>query len=233
MLSNRNVLVAVIAAVLLAGCNKDAAPEPVPAADAPTPATVEPPEPVTSGSAPAGELPPADDAADAPEATPFDVATVPVSDIALGDWPYIAAPDGYELRNTRTLDLSQVPFWTGEMLQPVEGKVFEARVRETGEKSYSRFEVLKRFDEALTALGAQKITTSEVPRAVIDTDLPKNFGVEFNTGAGGYYGNQEVSTYVLRQTDRVVWFKVYSDGNNGSLLIAESGDVPAGAPAAG
>ena len=57
---------------------------------------------------------------------------------------------------------------------------------------------------------------------MLKEQLPEDFGVEFNTGAGGYYGNQEVSTYVLRHADQVTWFKVYSDTNSASLLIAET-----------
>ncbi len=55
-----------------------------------------------------------------------------------------------------------------------------------------------------------------------EDELPDDFGVEFNAGAGGYYRSQELSTYVLRQADRVVWFKVYSGTKDGSLLIAET-----------
>lgn len=229
MRTNRTVLPAALAAaVMLAACTGDAEPAPAEAA----PDVVAAPDAAPAAEAPAPE--PAGQTAATPpqDVAPFDVASVPVSSGDLGEWPYVAAPEGYEFRSARTLDLSQVPFWTGQALQPVEGKVFEARIRETGEKSYSRFEVLKRLDQALTALGAQKITTSEVPRDVIREQLPKNFGVEFNAGAGGYYGNEEVSTYVLRQANRVVWYKIYSDGNGGSVLIAESEDVPAATPPA-
>lgn len=230
MLSNRTLLVAALAAVTLAGCTRDAAPDSTtaaPSAADPAPAAAVPGAEMQTPPAEPAPAAPAGDATSTAEVAPFDVASVPVSEAVLAEWPYVAAPDGYAFDRARTLDLSQVPFWTGQALQPVEGKVFEARIRAVGEKSHSRFEVLKRFDQALTALGAHKITTSEVPADVIRDQLPKNFGVEFNTGAGGYYGGQEVSTYVLRRDDRVVWFKVYSDGNSGSMLIAESEDVPA------
>jgi len=228
MRSNRTVLVVAMATVMMMGCNRDAPPEATP--DAPTVET--PAAEAPAGPLAAPEVAPAE-AMPAAETAPFDVATVAISDAALGEWPYITPAEGYGWSDARTLDLSQVPFWTGQRLQAVEGKVFEARVGAVGEKTYSRFEVLKRFDEALAALGARKITQSEVPSAVIETDLPKNFGSEFYPGSGGYYGNQEVSTYVLRQADKVVWYKLFSDGNGGSVLAAESDAVPAEAtPAA-
>ncbi|MCR6664182.1 MAG: hypothetical protein NVV60_13790 [Luteimonas sp.] len=37
---------------------------------------------------------------------------------------------------------------------------------------------------------------------------------------------RDLSTYVLRQADRVVWFKVHAGNNDGSLLIAETDATP-------
>lgn len=86
---------------------------------------------------------------------------------------------------------------------------------------------MKRFDEALTSMGAQKITTSEINREILEEELPRDFGVEFNVGAGGYYGGEEQSVYVLRKADRTIWFKIYSDSNRGSVMIMESMAIPA------
>ena len=217
MALNKTLLAAALAVAALSGCKKEAAPAAeAPAGDA-VPATAEP--------AVAADAPPAaPDAAAAPAAppAPFDITTVPVSDKPAGDWPYVPAPAGYAYPEARTLDLSRVPFWNGQSLQFVEGKVYETRIRAEDGKEYSRFEVLKRIDEALTALGAVKIVTAKIPDQVLEDELPDDFGVEFNAGAGGYYRSQELSTYVLRQADRVVWFKVYSGTKDGSLLIAET-----------
>lgn len=224
------VLPAALAALLVTGCKRDDATTDAPAADsadAATDATVQDAAPDADAPAEAPADPAATDAPAAAPATPFDVTTVPEVATPATPWPYFTAPDGYEF-DGRTLDLSQVPFWTGQALQQVEGKVYEARVRAVGEKTYSRFEVLKRIDQALAAAGAVKVTTSQVPEEVLDEQLPDDFGVEFNAGAGGYYGDQEVSTYVLRHPTGVTWFKVYSDGNGGSLLVAEA--EPGAAP---
>ena len=218
MALNKTLLAAALAVAALSGCKKEAAPAAeAPAGDA-VPATAEPA--VAADAPPAA--PDAAAAPAAPPATPFDITTVPVSDKPAGDWPYVPAPAGYAYPEARTLDLSRVPFWNGQSLQFVEGKVYETRIRAEDGKEYSRFEVLKRIDEALTALGAVKIVTAKIPDQVLEDELPEDFGVEFNAGAGGYYRGQELSTYVLRQADRVVWFKVYSGTKDGSLLIAET-----------
>lgn len=221
MMSSKTLLAAALAVALLSACKKEAeAPAPADDAQAATEA------PATGNEAAPEAEAPAADAAAAP-AAPFDVSSIPISDKPLGDWPYLVLPEGYEYQEAKTLDLSRVPFWTGQGLEFVEGKVHMARVRAAGEKTYSRFEVLKRIDEALTALGASRITTSKIPSAVLEKDLPEDFGVEFNAGAGGYYGDEEVSTYLIRHADRLVWFKVYSDAGGGSILIDEAAPVAA------
>ena len=212
-----------VASALLVGCKKqeEAVVEPVAEATAET----------AAASAPAEEtsLPPPPGVP--AEAKPFDIASIPVTDKPLGDWPYLVAPEGYEWRGDKTLDLSRVPFWTGQALAFVEGKVFLGELKTIGEKSFSRFEVLKRADQALTALGATKVTTSGIPEAIHEKDMPENFGSEFYAGAGGYRSSeQEVSTYVIRHADRTVWFKVFADTNSGSILIAETEPAAAAAP---
>lgn len=225
MLLNKTMIAAAVAVALLSGCKQESAPAQEAAVETAEPSATDVPAPAEDAlSQPTDTV---EAAQEASPPAPFDLSTVPVSDTPLGDWPYLAAPDGYSFDRARTLDLSQVPFWNGQTLQLVEGKVYEARIRADGEKTYSRFEVLKRTEEALVAQGAVKIASGKIPREVLDEHLPDGFGVEFNTGAGGYYSGQDLSTYVLRQADRVVWFKVHAGNNDGSLLIAETDATPA------
>lgn len=212
-------LSALVVTALIAACK----PQPTaPAADAPAPGADGASQAPAPESVP--EQPATASAASAMAA--FDMGKMPVSDKSLGEWPYLQVPDGYELQSATTKDLARVPFWTGDHLEFVEGKVFQARVREVDDKTYSSFEVLKRIDQALTALGAVKITGSKLLEDVLDKELPENFGTEFNAGAGGYYGGQASNVYVLRTADHVVWAKVFSNDNEGSLLIAETDATP-------
>lgn len=225
MAPNKTLLAAAFAVVLLSGCKREAE---APGVEAPADQSAQP-------AADIAPVPTEPDPAEAgPPAEPFNLSALPVTDKPLGEWPYLPVPEGYVYDEAETFDLSRVPFWTGQALEFVEGKVYQAEVEipSGSEKNFSRFEVLKRIDEALTGLGASKVTTSELPSAVVRKDLPKNFGSEFYAGAGGYNGDQEVSTYVIRQADRVVWFKAFGDENRGSLLIAEAEPPAPGAPAA-
>lgn len=223
MQPRKTLLMISVATVLIAGCSK---PQPESETVSTSPSSTEVAESLPAVSTPADAAVSQPAQADAAAAVAFDMTKIPVSDKPLDAFPYLAPPAGYVLENTETKDLARVPFWTGRALEFVEGKVHQARIDADGEKSYSRFEVLKRVDEALTALGAVRVTQSEVPEELLEKELPKDFGVEFNAGAGGYYGGQEVSTYVLRRADKAVWFKVYSDTNSGSLLVAETEAAP-------
>ena len=208
----KTLLMLGVASALLMGCKKqeEASVEPAVEVESAAPAPAQP-----------ASLPPPPGVPT--EAKPFDIASIPVTDKPLGEWPYLVVPAGYEWRDAKTMDLSRVPFWTGQALEFVEGKVFLGAIRESGEKTFSRFEVLKRADEALAALGATKVTTSGIPEVIYEKDMPENFGSEFYVGAGGYQSSeQELSTYVIRHADRTVWFKVFANTNTGSILIAET-----------
>lgn len=214
-MSMKPVVLVVAMSVALAGCKQQAASD---AEGGAASAASAPAEPATE-AAPAETVEAPAEAAPAP----FDIARIPLTDKPLGDWPYLAVPAGYEWEDEKTLDLSRVPFWTGQALAFVEGKVFLGRIDEAGDKQFSRFEVLKRVEDALTALGATKVTTSGIPEAILEKDMPKDFGSEFYAGAGGYRSaGEELSTYVIRHADRNVWFKVAANTDDASILVAET-----------
>lgn len=221
MVPNKMLLAMALICLALSGCKKqEEASAQTPVVDATAQTETDAPEETTT-TAPEAKAPAS------AQAEPFDMASVPVTDKPPGEWPYVSVPEGYEWDDPKTLDLSRVPFWTGDRLEFIEGKVFMSRLKASGEKNFSRFEVLKRVDDALRAQGATKITTSKVPKSVIDADLPENFGTEFYAGAAGYYGDQEVSTYLIRHADRAIWIKVFGDINDASLLVAENTAVAA------
>jgi len=225
MVSNKMLLAFALASAALSGCNQEQE-----EASAGMPAVEAPAAPANTAPAGAATATAEGESGASAQVEPFDVSTVPVTDEALGEWPYVSVPVGYEWNNEETFDLSRVPFWTGDRLEFVEGKVFVAQMKAAGEKTYSRFEVLKRVEEALLAQGATRIAASKVPNAVIDKDLPENFGSEFYAGAGGYSGDQDVATYLIRHADRTVWVKAFADASSGSFLVAEQPAAPVATP---
>ena len=221
-MANKTVMTLCVAMAMLAGCKaKD-----TPVAEA-TPAPAAAPAPV--------EAPPA--ATQAPSVTPappaptaFDINTIVVSDTPLGEWPYLVLPAGYKFSGNladQTKDLARVPVWTGGQLLWAEGKTFEAELRAGEGKTYSRFELLKGIDQALTALGAVTLTQRSYDETVFEANKAElgPFRSEFDDIDDAYWYDKDARTYLIRRADKAIWVVVYADNYNGAVLVAE-GPLP-------
>ncbi|MCW0211587.1 MAG: hypothetical protein OJK14_31190 [Achromobacter sp.] len=227
-MSMRTTVLMLAMGVALAGCNKDTAPEAGADAPAAAPAAERGPAPVA-----AADPAPSPATAPAPVAAPaaaFDINTIAASDKPLGEWPYLVLPAGYEFSGKladKTKDLARVPFWTGGQLLWVEGKTYEAELRAGDGKTYSRFELLKGIDQALTALGAVTLTERSYDETVYDSNKPElaSFRSEFDDIDDAYWYDKDARTYLIRRADKAIWMVVYADNYNGAVLVAE-GPLP-------
>lgn len=166
----------------------------------------------------------------APAVTSFDINTIAVSDKPLGEWPYLVSPAGYQFSGNlaeKTKDLARVPFWTGSQLLWVEGKTYEAELRAGDGKTYSRFELLKGIDQALTALGAVTLTQRSYDETVYEANKPElaPFRSEFDDIDDAYWYDKDARTYLIRRADKAIWVVVYADNYDGAVLVAE-GPLP-------
>jgi OmpA-OmpF porin, OOP family len=160
----------------------------------------------------------------------FDIESVPVSNITLGEFPYITLPAGYSSRgySTETKDFARFPFWVkGEALW-VEGKMHLATFGAESGKSMSEYEVKKSFDMLVQQMGGQKISEEKIPG-----DSIKSWGEEITTGfvdgLGDVY-NQPATTYLIRRDDGNIWIHLAVSGV-GSYVIAKEKDLePTGMP---
>lgn len=231
MLDTRILFALCIAAALVAGCKKQQEEAAAPEAEVATTSS-------EAATPPAGTAPAAAEPAQ-PQAAPaqaFDINAIAVSDKPLGEWPYIAAPAGYifyDDTSEGTKDLARVAFWTGSQLLWVEGKTYETNIHAGEGKTFSKFEVLKGIDQALTALGAVKISgkgLDDVAYAA-NKDEVDAFVSEFGDVYGAYRGGSDntVATYVIRRADKAIWAVVTSTNGNAGLLLAD-GPLPEAAP---
>lgn len=222
MIANKTLIAVCVAALVVAGCKKQQDDAVAPEAE-------------TAAAEPATEAAPAAAEPVQPQAAPaeaFDINAITVSDKPLGEWPYVAAPAGYTFYDETaagTKDLARVAFWTGSELVWVEGKTYETNIHAGDGKTFSKFEVLKGIDQALTALGAVKLgstgldeRTYEANQAEVDA-----FVSEFGDVYGAYRGSSDSSTatYIIRRADKVIWAVVTSTNTNAGLLLAE-GPLP-------
>lgn len=160
--------------------------------------------------------------ADAGPAAPagFDVEAVPVSDAALGDFPYFDLPEGYGNPNrpVPVRDFDRVAVWTGDRLEWVEGRIFESFVQALNGKGWSRLEVVRNLDHQVRQAGGVKVTESKPSKAAIEQWDGEQ---AYSEGRGDIY-NAEVATWLVRRADRDIWLHFVGDTAGGSWMVIES-----------
>lgn len=208
-----------VLAFLLAGCRQSATPVD-PAADA-----GDPPAPIATAateSAAVADVPAAGAAAPATPATPaFDIESIPVSDAALGEFPYFSLPAGYEPMNRPVeMDYARFPFWTGESFEWVEGRSYEASIGIVSGKDWSEFELRKNLETLLEGVGAVKVASSKIPPEWIEK-LDKDTTQGHIEGIGDIY-NEPATVYVIRRADRNIWVHFVTNTAMGNWLVMET-----------
>ncbi|MEU9707853.1 hypothetical protein AB0E21_04440 [Streptomyces sp. NPDC047967] len=189
----------------------------------------------TADDAPASAAPAVSQSADVPRESPgtsptgaspspaaFDPEAIPVSEVPWGEFPHLALPEGFENPEAEipVVPSDSVPFWTGDRLEWVVGKVHQSPIYARDGRTFSRSELVAAVESAVTELGGLRVTDSRIPGAVIDT-IPHDVSVDYVDGLGDIHNNP-VQTYVVRGTDRLLWVHVCANSAGGSWMIAES-----------
>ncbi len=162
----------------------------------------------------------ADQGGAAPDDAAFEIDSVPVSSQRLGAFPFIVLPDGYEAINAQTLKVTRVPFWTGDRLEPVEGKAYMATVQEQQGSTYSELEFERNIAHVVEEAGGVLVTDSAIPPDVLE-GVPRDVRVGLVDGWGDVYNNP-VQTYVIRTAERTIWVHVCSDSAGAGLIVLEA-----------
>lgn len=194
-----------LATLALAACSR-AAPE-----DAPAPAAP-PPTPVVAVT---------------PAVPAFDIASVAVSEQPLGAFPYFEPPDDYRhVRGRRlTVDAGRFPFWIGDRFEWVEGRVHRTAVIAADGARFSDFGLMQHLEAAVTNAGGVRVAAGAVPAAALDAlwrDAPRSV-----REAQGDLRNGQVTTWVLRRSDRDLWLHVGSARNGAAVVLAETAPTAA------
>jgi OOP family OmpA-OmpF porin len=159
----------------------------------------------------------------ASKAKVFDINAYPVSEKALGAFPYFNLPEGYYNYNkNKPVDYDRAYFWVGDHFEKPEGKIFYDYVRAKEGKSYSDLELSKNIEQIITEAGGVKITESKVPQDSVP-NIPENNGLKYKDGYG-FIGQMPTVTYLIRRTDRNIWIQhtPTDDGSSIGWMILET-----------
>lgn len=187
----------------------------------------DPQQPATEAHAPATNAAPP--TASAPAAAPaaetahrFDAASMPVSEAPLGSFPYLGLPEGYVTKNAPVRnDFDRAPFWTGDRVEWVEGKVYAAALGTTEGKPFSGVELSRNIQTLVESLGGQRIASGPIPADAAKAIGDSKAAVTYVDGIGDIY-NEPADTFVIHRADRDIWIHVCSGPSSGGLLIAET-----------
>ena len=154
----------------------------------------------------------------------FDIQALSISDVALGSFPYLQLPSGYQVRKLQEKRFDRLPFWTGDNLQWVQGKVWSADVHTPAKTDdFSLLELQANLDAVIAQAGGHLVTRSVVPESAIKEieQAPGQILVNYNAGLSGIFG-QTISTWVIRRADHDIWVYLGGSGFSGGLTIVES-----------
>lgn len=201
--------IAVVAiAAALAGCKVEKATDqqaPVAAAPADT-STPPPTAPVDPGEIPGAH-------------PGVDIDAVPLSTAALGPFPFVSLPDGYETEKATTLDYARFPFWYNNTSNWVEGKFFQARLKPAAGKQMSRFELKKNFEALIQQMGGVQVAEGKLPY-----QASKSWGSEITTpfyaGLGGGY-EPLATIWLVRRADGNIWLQLAGEDRNIGYVVGQ------------
>ena len=226
-------LLVIALALLLSACGGEpAAPAESAAAAAPG-APAAPAEP-TAPAVPVEAAPPPAPPAAEPPAEPavpaaFDPASVPESSATLPPLPFFTAPEG--LTSTfddgdKRMGFVRQYFMAGATPTPVEGEGWRERFNlENDTRRYSALEFHRNYEQAIAALGGQKISTAQYTREVVKAAGGPEFLALINkdSASAAAIPDYEHHSYLIRQGGREFWINV-STGSfplHGYVVIVE------------
>lgn len=158
---------------------------------------------------------------------PFPLDKLPVSSADIGSFPYITLPDGYEWGNDgkgETRDRDHFPFWTGSMVEDVQGKLFMAAILTKMTKAFVQEEFEAHIEALVARLGGVKITKSNIPSTVTQA-WGEDIAVDKSAGLGDVY-NRPAETFVIRRANRAIWVHFTTDNAGGSVAVVEAPAQP-------
>lgn len=154
----------------------------------------------------------------------FDLARVPLSQVALGDFPYIAFPGNCELSVPQPRELERAPFWIGERFEWAEGKTLASYVsgRDGASCGYRAF--VRNLDSVVAQAGGVQLAQGKLTQAAWD-ELTAS-GVLNGPLESGLQSIQTnpITTWVIRRADRAIWIQAISShtGDAGNFLLVET-----------
>lgn len=156
---------------------------------------------------------------------PFDVATLAVSKVNLGELPFFGLPQGYEVQNKpHVRHWARFPVRMGDGLHWVSGATWSGLIVANSDsgKTFSALEVQRNLENLITAAGGSKVFEGPLRREAyygptVEDEIGSGFIAAVNLS------DATASVYAIRQADRTVWLQLAteSNGSGAGLVVIE------------
>lgn len=155
----------------------------------------------------------------------FDTSTVPISDVALGAFPFFSIPAGYRAIPSATDDLEfgQAPFWAGNRFELIEGRTYATSIRadRSSGKQFSARELARNLEQVVTDAGGVRVFAGSVPSAFRDDETARVAMRSFDLAAT-CYADDPIQIHLLRRTDGDVWIRLCTLKDSVGLIIIQA-----------
>lgn len=98
-------------------------------------------------------------------------------------------------------DFDCAPFWAGDRVEWMEGKIKGAAISTAEGKPYSSLKLSRNIQSMVEALGSQRIASGQLPADASKAIGDSNAAVTYVGGIGDIY-NASADTYVIHRADR-------------------------------
>jgi len=168
----------------------------------------------------------------ATEAGKFDINKVPLVNTNIGSFPYISAPDGFIIRDskrngeergyTKFHDFSKLIMYTGESFFDAEGKlaVLEVDTRDNKE-GFNQYKFDKSVDSYLESIGAVRIFKGQIPKEKLKELNKENDSTVYRHITGDPWNSDPLRHYVLNHAKGKIMFQVWSNSAQGEIGVVE------------
>lgn len=152
----------------------------------------------------------------------FDINSVPMSTMPLGEFPYFTLASGCTF-NTSSSVHANAPFWTGHALQWVEGKTVASYVSSASGADCGFSNVVANMDAVVRQAHGVKVNESQLTRDAYRQISADGALSRLEDGLQGIQSNP-IATWLIRQPDRQVWIQLVSDhaGRAYNILLTEA-----------
>lgn len=205
--------------LLLSACGDKQVDQASPGADAPPPpeASMEVAELPSDGGEQVQTLP-GDSGAPGDAGKPvagFDIAQVPITDVALPPFPLFKDPEGQtnvQYERTREIPFDRHYFIAGNTLRAEEGKIsvamYNLEYPPNDGRRYSPLEFHRNYEEAIASLGGKRVDEVQYTDEFVKANGGRPELEKYYRGAGAGDWNTENRTYVIRSPDKEYWINI-------------------------